>query len=68
MWERLQQLLQQGKSILLTTHFMDEAERLCDRLLSSTTVARSPKARRVNSSLRTSSPMWSRSMAAMHRP
>ena len=33
MWERLQQLLQQGKSILLTTHFMDEAERLCSRLL-----------------------------------
>jgi lipooligosaccharide transport system ATP-binding protein len=33
MWERLQKLLQQGKSILLTTHFMDEAERLCDRLL-----------------------------------
>ena len=33
MWERLQLLLQQGKSILLTTHFMDEAERLCGRLL-----------------------------------
>ncbi len=33
MWERLQVLLQQGKSILLTTHFMDEAERLCNRLL-----------------------------------
>ncbi len=33
MWERLQQLLKQGKSILLTTHFMDEAERLCHRLL-----------------------------------
>ena len=33
MWERLQQLLLQGKSILLTTHFMDEAERLCSRLL-----------------------------------
>ncbi|MBK9347591.1 MAG: ATP-binding cassette domain-containing protein [Burkholderiales bacterium] len=33
MWERLQALLQQGKSILLTTHFMDEAERLCHRLL-----------------------------------
>lgn len=33
MWERLQVLLQEGKSILLTTHFMDEAERLCSRLL-----------------------------------
>ena len=33
MWERLQMLLQRGKSILLTTHFMDEAERLCSRLL-----------------------------------
>jgi len=33
MWERLQVLLQQGKSILLTTHFMDEAERLCHRLI-----------------------------------
>ena len=33
MWERLQVLLQEGKSILLTTHFMDEAERLCTRLL-----------------------------------
>jgi lipooligosaccharide transport system ATP-binding protein len=33
MWERLQLLLQDGKSILLTTHFMDEAERLCSRLL-----------------------------------
>ena len=33
MWEHLQMLMQEGKSILLTTHFMDEAERLCDRLL-----------------------------------
>ncbi|MBE0473635.1 ATP-binding cassette domain-containing protein [Rhodoferax sp.] len=33
MWERLQLLLQEGKSILLTTHFMDEAERLCHRLV-----------------------------------
>ncbi len=31
-WERLKRLLQEGKTILLTTHFMDEAERLCDRL------------------------------------
>jgi lipooligosaccharide transport system ATP-binding protein len=33
MWERLKALLQEGKAILLTTHFMDEAERLCDRLI-----------------------------------
>ena len=33
MWERLQVLLHEGRAILLTTHFMDEAERLCSRLL-----------------------------------
>jgi lipooligosaccharide transport system ATP-binding protein len=31
-WQRLRQLLAQGKTIFLTTHFMDEAERLCGRL------------------------------------
>lgn len=31
-WERLKALLGEGKTIFLTTHFMDEAERLCDRL------------------------------------
>lgn len=31
-WERLKQLLAQDKTIFLTTHFMDEAERLCHEL------------------------------------
>jgi lipooligosaccharide transport system ATP-binding protein len=31
-WERLKQLLASGKTIVLTTHFMEEAERLCARL------------------------------------
>lgn len=31
-WERLRSLLAAGKTILLTTHFMEEAERLCDEL------------------------------------
>ncbi len=31
-WERLKRLMVGGKTLILTTHFMDEAERLCDRL------------------------------------
>jgi ABC-2 type transport system ATP-binding protein len=32
LWEIIQQFQQRGGTVLLTTHYMDEAEKLCDRL------------------------------------
>jgi len=32
-WQRLRQLKEKGATLILTTHYMEEAERLCDRLV-----------------------------------
>ncbi len=32
LWERIRVLRREGTTVLLTTHYMDEAQRLCDRL------------------------------------
>ncbi len=33
LWDRLRRLKRRGASLILTTHYMDEAEQLCDRLV-----------------------------------
>jgi lipooligosaccharide transport system ATP-binding protein len=53
-WQRLRQLLTQGKTIFLTTHFMDEAERFAIASPLWTTAASWPAARRRHLSARIS--------------
>ena len=44
-WERLYRLKRRGVTLVLTTHYMDEAEQLCDRLVIMDGGVSSPRAR-----------------------
>ncbi|MGB0713522.1 MAG: ATP-binding cassette domain-containing protein [Gammaproteobacteria bacterium] len=33
MWQRLRQLVRDGRTLILTSHYMEEAERLCDHIV-----------------------------------
>ena len=45
-WQALTDLKERGVTLLLTTHYMEEAARLCDRLVIMDSAGSSPRARR----------------------
>ena len=55
LWEHIRRLRDEhGATVFLTTHYLEEADALCDRILSSTTAGSSPRAPRRSSSARIS--------------
>ena len=64
LWEILGELHADGQTILLTTHYMEEADQLCDRvaIIDHGRIAR-PRHARAGSSARSAPTRWSRSSA-----
>jgi ABC-2 type transport system ATP-binding protein len=67
-WALVERMTGFGKTVLLTTHYLDEAEALADRVASSWPDGSSPRARRATSAAGPMRSRWSRSSAATACP
>jgi ABC-2 type transport system ATP-binding protein len=47
MWDEVRKLRQDGMTVFLTTHYLEEADALCDRLATIDTAASSPRERQI---------------------